>query len=96
MFIFRFFSAERSSPAPDLECLVGMDSADVSELYKVILTSDVDTDPYWLPGQVKCTEAWNISIKYDRATANSLASDGYISEHDRRLRTLKWGGNNIT
>ena len=39
--------------------------------------------------QVKCTEAWNISIKYDRATANSLASDGYISEHDRRLRTLK-------
>ena len=46
MFIFRFFSAERSSPAPDLECLVGMDSADVSELYKVTLTSDVDTDPY--------------------------------------------------
>ena len=40
--------------------------------------------------QVKCSEAWNISIKYDRATANSLAGDGYISEHDRRLRTLKW------
>ena len=38
-FILRFFSAERSSPAPDLECLVGMDSADVSELYKVTLTS---------------------------------------------------------
>lgn len=70
----RFFSAARSGPAPELECLVGMDSAVVSELYKV-----------------KCSEAWNISIKYDRATANSLAGDGYISEHDRRLRTLKFG-----
>ena len=39
--------------------------------------------------QVKCTDAWNISIKYDRTTANTLASKSYISEHDRRLRTLK-------
>ena len=39
--------------------------------------------------QVKCTEAWNISIKYERATANGWALAKYISEHDRRLRTLK-------
>ena len=38
---------------------------------------------------MKCTDAWNISIKYDRTTANTLASKSYISEHDRRLRTLK-------
>lgn len=31
----RYFSAESSSFQPDLECLVGIDSADVSELYKV-------------------------------------------------------------
>ena len=45
-FLFRFFSAERSSPAPHLECLVGMDSADVSELYKVtgITASLLTTD----------------------------------------------------
>lgn len=39
---------------------------------------------------MKCTEAWNISIKYERATANTWATAKYISEHDRRLRTLKW------
>ena len=39
--------------------------------------------------QVKCNEAWNISIKYDRAIANTFAGANYISEHDRRLRTLK-------
>ena len=39
--------------------------------------------------QVKCTDAWNISIKYDRATASAWTSANYISEHDRRLRTLK-------
>ena len=33
---FRYFTAERPSPAPDLECLVGMDSAVASELYKVL------------------------------------------------------------
>ena len=38
---------------------------------------------------MKCTEAWNISIKYERATANTWATAKYISEHDRRLRTLK-------
>ena len=31
----RYFSAESASAKPDLECLVGIDSADVSELYKV-------------------------------------------------------------
>ena len=31
----RYFSAESPKLQPDLECLVGMDSADVSELYKV-------------------------------------------------------------
>jgi len=70
----RYFSAESPNLQPDLECLVGMDSADVSELYKV-----------------KCTEAWNISIKYERSTANTFAGSNYISEHDRRLRTLKFG-----
>ena len=40
--------------------------------------------------QVKCTDAWNISIKYDRATANAWKSADYISEHDRRLRTIKY------
>jgi len=70
----RYFSAENPEKQPDLECLVGMDSADISELYKV-----------------KCTEAWNISIKYERATASEFASKNYISEHDRRLRTLKFG-----
>ena len=33
----RYFSAESPNLQPDLECLVGMDSADVSELYKVKL-----------------------------------------------------------
>ena len=31
----RYFSAENPEKQPDLECLVGMDSADISELYKV-------------------------------------------------------------
>ena len=31
----RYFSAANSRPQPDLECLVGIDSKDVSELYKV-------------------------------------------------------------
>ena len=31
----RYFSAASSHPQPDLECLVGIDSKDVSELYKV-------------------------------------------------------------
>jgi len=70
----RHFSAESKHLQPNLECLVGIDSADVSELYKV-----------------KCTDAWNISIKYDRATANAWKSADYISEHDRRLRTIKFG-----
>ena len=39
--------------------------------------------------RVKCTEAWNISVKYDRKKANSLAADKHISEHDRRLRTIR-------
>ena len=39
--------------------------------------------------QVRCDQAWNISIQYDRATANSFANANYISEHDRRLRTIK-------
>ena len=39
---------------------------------------------------MKCTDAWNISIKYDRATANAWKSADYISEHDRRLRTIKY------
>ena len=39
--------------------------------------------------RVKCTDAWNISVKYDRKKANSLAADRHIAEHDRRLRTIK-------
>ena len=39
--------------------------------------------------RVRCTEAWNISVQYDRKQANSLASAKWISEHDRRLRTFK-------
>ena len=31
----RYFSAANTRPQPDLECLVGIDSKDVSELYKV-------------------------------------------------------------
>ena len=31
----RFFTVESPVPRPDLECLVGVDSADTSELYKV-------------------------------------------------------------
>ena len=88
----RYFSAANSRPQPDLECLVGIDSKDVSELYKVgklseIFCSNFLTKIFGL--QVKCTEAWNISIKYERATANTWATAKYISEHDRRLRTLK-------
>merc|ERR1712215_387162 len=41
--------------------------------------------------RVRCTQAWNISVQYDRKTANSFASANYISEHDRRLRTIKFG-----
>jgi len=41
--------------------------------------------------RVRCTEAWNISVQYDRKKANSLASAKWISEHDRRLRTFKFG-----
>ena len=68
----RFFTAASSELQPELECLVGINSASISEIYKV-----------------KCTEAWNISVKYDRKTANSFAADKYISEHDRRLRTIR-------
>ena len=31
----RYFSAANAQPQPDLQCLVGIDSKDVSELYKV-------------------------------------------------------------
>ena len=31
----RFFTVESPTPRPDLECLIGVDSADTSELYKV-------------------------------------------------------------
>ena len=74
---------------PDLECLVGLDSVTLTELYMV---SQVITLRHYVeasPLQVKCSEAWNISIKYDRAIANSFAGANYISEHDRRLRTIK-------
>jgi len=70
----RYFSAASDDPQPDLECLVGVDSASTSEMYKV-----------------KCTDAWNISVKYDRKKANSLAAGRLISEHDRRLRTIRFG-----
>ena len=69
----RYFSAASDDPQPDLECVVGVESAATSELYKV-----------------KCTDAWNISVKYDRKKANSLAADKHISEHDRRLRTIRY------
>jgi len=70
----RFFTAENTKAQPDLECLVGLDSATVSEVYKV-----------------RCDQAWNISIQYNRKTANSFHGANYISEHDRRLRTIKFG-----
>jgi len=69
----RYFSAASDDPQPDLECLVGVDSASTSEMYKV-----------------KCTDAWNISVKYDRKKANSLAAGKLISEYDRRLRTIRY------
>ena len=72
---------------PDLECLVGLDSVTLTELYMVSHKCTIMCQPL-LP-QVKCSEAWNISIKYDRAIANSFAGANYISEHDRRLRTIK-------
>ena len=31
----RYFTVESDKPRPDLECLVGVDSADTSEMYKV-------------------------------------------------------------
>ena len=39
--------------------------------------------------RVKCNDSWNITVKYDRKKANSLAADRYISEHDRRLRIIR-------
>ena len=68
----RYFTAENPEPQPDLECVVGVQSAAATEMYRV-----------------KCSDAWNISVKYDRKKANSLAADRHISEHDRRLRIIR-------
>ena len=43
----RYFSAESPNLQPDLECLVGMDSADVSELYKVKLVQTLMDNALW-------------------------------------------------
>ena len=47
----RFFTAENTEAQPDLECLVGLDSATVSEVYKVLSNSS-HTVPiiYWGSG----------------------------------------------
>ena len=54
----RYFSADSSKLEPDLECLVGMDSADISELYKVFFLEcsvslfplgAINLDYHWLP-----------------------------------------------
>ena len=91
----RFFTAENTKAQPDLECLVGLDSATVSEVYKVLRTCCHKVSIiYWESGltffyEVRCDQAWNISIQYNRKTANSFHGANYISEHDRRLRTIK-------
>ena len=38
---------------------------------------------------VKCTEAWNISIKIDQKKSNALYAANYISDQDRIRRTLR-------
>ena len=70
--INKFFTVESPEPRPDLECVVGVDSADVSELYRV-----------------KCTEAWNISVKIDQKKANAMFADNHISDQDRIRRTIR-------
>ena len=68
------FTVENPTPRPDLECLVGVDSAATYELY-----------------MVKCTEAWNISVKIDQKKANSIFAGNHISDQDRIRRIIRWG-----
>ena len=69
----RFFTAESPIPRPDLECVVGVDSMAVSELYRV-----------------KCTEAWNISVKIDQKKANQWYAENHISDQDRIRRIIRY------
>lgn len=41
--------------------------------------------------RVRCDQAWNITIKYGRKQASDFLAKKYISEHDRRLRIIKFG-----
>ena len=68
----RYFTAESPVARPDMECVVGVDSMAVSELYRV-----------------KCTDAWNISVKIDQKKANMWFADNHISDQDRIRRTVR-------
>jgi len=72
--INRFFTAESPVARPDLECVVGVDSMAISELYRV-----------------KCTDAWNISVKIDQKKANMWFAGNHISDQDRIRRTVRFG-----
>ena len=39
--------------------------------------------------KVKCSEAWNISVKFDQKKANEMFAANYISDQDRIRRTLR-------
>ena len=39
--------------------------------------------------RVKCTEAWNISVKIDQKKANEMHASHYISDQDRIRRTIR-------
>ena len=39
--------------------------------------------------RVKCTEAWNISVKIDQKKANEMHAAHYISDQDRIRRTIR-------
>ena len=49
----------------------------------------VDSYPTYELCMVKCTEAWNISIKIDQKKANSLFAGNHISDQDRIRRTIR-------
>ena len=40
--------------------------------------------------RVKCTEAWNISVKIDQKKANEFYAAHYISDQDRIRRTIRY------
>ena len=49
----------------------------------------VDSYPTYELYMVKCTEAWNISVKIDQKKANAIFAGNHISDQDRIRRIIR-------